>query len=236
MEKQDEIQVKKQTQRTINEMVGPIIFNAYDLVNNYISECRIFSCGNSKLDEFLGGGIFTGELLEVVGPSAVGKTQFCIYSSIQIALNTDYSVLVIDSCASFSVDRAKEMIGYSIMKKNSSASRDFIHQEIQRVLSNIYCFKIFDIFSLINFLDELQVQLTLIFRKSQNYDPFYSKLKVLVIDSLGSILSVIVDKTPFGHSLMIYVSRILKYLATHFHLAIIVIFFSNFEFFIIYIY
>nr|CAB3460042.1 unnamed protein product [Digitaria exilis] len=64
-------------------------------------------CG---LDEALGGGIPLGKLTEVVGPSGIGKTQFCLKLSLLAALPEYYGgldgrVVYIDTESKFSSRR-----------------------------------------------------------------------------------------------------------------------------------
>ncbi|KAF8758192.1 hypothetical protein HU200_010634 [Digitaria exilis] len=64
-------------------------------------------CG---LDEALGGGIPMGKLTEVVGPSGIGKTQFCLKLALLAALPEYYGgldgrVVYIDTESKFSSRR-----------------------------------------------------------------------------------------------------------------------------------
>jgi len=64
-------------------------------------------CG---LDEALGGGIPMGKLTEVVGPSGIGKTQFCLKLALLAALpeycgGLDGRVVYIDTESKFSSRR-----------------------------------------------------------------------------------------------------------------------------------
>ncbi|XP_008654371.1 DNA repair protein RAD51 homolog 2 isoform X1 [Zea mays] len=68
-------------------------------------------CG---LDEALGGGIPTGKLTEVVGPSGIGKTQFCLKLALLAALPEYYGgldgrVVYIDTEFKFSPRRMIEI-------------------------------------------------------------------------------------------------------------------------------
>ncbi|PKA66930.1 DNA repair protein RAD51 like 2 [Apostasia shenzhenica] len=66
------------------------------------------------LDDALGGGIPFGALTELVGPSGIGKTQFCLKLSLLAAMPTSYGglngrVIYIDAESKFSSQRMVEI-------------------------------------------------------------------------------------------------------------------------------
>ncbi len=68
------------------------------------------STGSNELDELLGGGIFTGEITEISGEFATGKTQLCFQLSINVQLPVEQGgleggVYYIDTEGTFSSTR-----------------------------------------------------------------------------------------------------------------------------------
>ncbi|CAH8524676.1 unnamed protein product [Dicrocoelium dendriticum] len=63
---------------------------------------RYLSTGYTKLDELLGGGIRTSELTELIGDSAVGKTQLCLsLCASLLASDSKACVLYMDTNGNF---------------------------------------------------------------------------------------------------------------------------------------
>ncbi|KAG0500804.1 hypothetical protein HPP92_000876 [Vanilla planifolia] len=71
------------------------------------------------LDDALGGGIPSGVLTELVGPSGIGKTQFCLKLALVAALPVDYGglngrVIYFDTESKFSSRRVIEIGKHSL--------------------------------------------------------------------------------------------------------------------------
>ena len=82
------------------------------LYRNFLSRARVLSTGphSPGLDRLLMGGIFTGELTELVGGPASGKTQLCFSVALDLlARVTDETVAFIDTSNSFSAYRLIQM-------------------------------------------------------------------------------------------------------------------------------
>lgn len=72
------------------------------------------STGSELLDELLGGGIYTGEITEISGEFAAGKTQICFHMSINVQLNQEKGglnggVYYIDTEGTFSSTRIAQI-------------------------------------------------------------------------------------------------------------------------------
>ena len=83
--------------------------SAVDLLLKEEEKKRI-TTGSKQLDELLGGGIFTGEITEISGEFATGKTQLCFQLSINVQLpieegGLEGSVYYIDTEGTFSSTR-----------------------------------------------------------------------------------------------------------------------------------
>jgi len=153
----------------------------------------------------LGGGLFTGEQFEIIGESSTGKTQMCLSITLNVALLSSCSVAYIDTSNSFSANRIAQLYHYS---KTSSTEEE--------VLSRIICFRVFDIFHLMQMLEQLKIQL-------ENQTGYGQNLRLIIIDSLGSLISPILVNNPLvgtmGHTLMASLSRSIKFLAAEYNIA-----------------
>lgn len=185
---------------------------------DYMHNACIVPTGSTGLDYVLDGGLWGGEMTELVGQPSTGKTQICMYS----ALNTtkqNKTVLYFDTANSFSADRLQEMFQSSSDSpaSSSSSSQPQGSQEIATLLNRINCRKCFDAFELLGMLYDLQAKLT------AKDVPFYASLKLVVIDSIGALLSPIVGgKQQQGHALMMSIARLIKDIASEFHIAFLV--------------
>ena len=72
--------------------------------------CRIVYI-NFRLDDFLSGGVNTGEITELCGPVASFKSQLCMQIASQAASHSGSSVLYVDSGNSFDERRCLSMLG-----------------------------------------------------------------------------------------------------------------------------
>jgi len=77
-------------------------------------EKKAITTGSKELDDLLGGGIFTGEITEIAGEFASGKTQLCFQLAINVQLPVDQGglnggVYYIDTEGTFSSTRIVQM-------------------------------------------------------------------------------------------------------------------------------
>jgi DNA repair protein RadA len=98
---------------------------ASDLLSKEREKKRI-STGSKQLDELLGGGIYTGEITEISGEFATGKTQICFQLSVNVQLPSDEgglegSVYYIDTEGTFSSTRIAQ-----IATNNGLDPKDFL--------------------------------------------------------------------------------------------------------------
>ena len=88
---------------------------------------------------------------------------------------------------------------------------------LKRVMSNIICESVFDIFALFEVLDRLEVSLNGKVTNGSN------RICLLIIDSVSSLLAPIIGgKNSQGRSMMISVAMILKKLAHKHNLSVLV--------------
>ncbi|KAK3750631.1 hypothetical protein QZH41_012814, partial [Actinostola sp. cb2023] len=176
-------------------------------------------------DELLDGGLYSGEVTEIVGTAGSGKTQVCLSIASFVAMNLEKNIIYIDTQGSFSSERIKEML-----KARDSMLTE---QDIISILSRIQCFQTFDLFGLVGCLNNA---------KNSFYsedDIFYNNVQLIVVDSVASVLTPVLGgqqitgKTKFvgifipshqypRHSMMVHLSRSLKSLAVQHGLAVMV--------------
>lgn len=120
-----------------------------------------------SLDELLGGGFLTGNVIDMCGLSASGKTQLHTTIAVNWAANHDYETLVVDTKGDFSGDRINRML---LNQGVLSADK---RKHIMRNIKVEKCNSPFKLIELIrNLLDNISL---------------YPKFKLLVIDSLPTL-------------------------------------------------
>ncbi|MCK5158627.1 MAG: DNA repair and recombination protein RadA [Candidatus Heimdallarchaeota archaeon] len=105
------------------------------------------STGSTELDKLLGGGIFTGEITEVSGEFASGKTQLCFQLCISVQLPLEQGgleggVYYIDTEGTFSSTRIVQMAqsnGLDLKKllSNIAVTRTYNSDHLTFLISNV---------------------------------------------------------------------------------------------------
>jgi len=137
-------------------------------------------------------------------------------TAMQVAWQTESTVYFIDTSGSFSSQRILQM--YKACQINRMDSNPSNRPQItpERLLSKIYCAKVHDLFPFYDLLERIQFQL-----KEKN-TPFACSLKLLIIDSLGYLISPTLGSSqPVGYSMMFQIARMLKYIAIEYEVAIL---------------
>lgn len=170
------------------------------------NKCSI-STGYERIDMLLQGGLFPGNLVEVVGPSSSGKTQICLKAAANVALNNLGSVIFFDTGNSFSPKRIDKII-------DQISDTAIVKTEVrQQVMNKIVCESVFDIFVLINLLHQLK----------SNLKPMTGRsVQMLIVDSISSLITPILGSGAHGHALMASVGFLLKELAYEHNLSVLV--------------
>lgn len=137
---------------------------------------RIFSTGCPNLDQILGGGLYTKEITEFVGGTAVGKTQMCLTAISHIAGVLNSEVLFIDSGSSGCLGRLMQIYNSHGIPRSEDEKRAF--------LSRIEIYQAFDIFDLVKKLEQ--------YRESPR-----NQVSLVVIDSFASIVSPVLGGSQF---------------------------------------
>mmetsp|Transcript_13645 Transcript_13645/g.21798 ORF Transcript_13645/g.21798 Transcript_13645/m.21798 type:complete len:321 (+) Transcript_13645:117-1079(+) len=169
----------------------------------YSANYRWFQSGFKKLDLLLGGGINTGEVLEVVGSSSIGKTQLCLTVASYLAAVSQDSIIYVDTANTFSPTRVQTLY------------QAFTTKPLRQGLKQIKVYKAVNAFALNTVLEEIKSKL-----QNRN-DPFFRRLRLLIIDSIGIIAPF--TKKFRGLALMAETGRRIQALAQRFNLALLVI-------------
>ncbi|CAG8649655.1 4048_t:CDS:10, partial [Funneliformis caledonium] len=171
-----------------------------------MAQTDVFSTGCYGIDELLQGGFHSGEIIEISGETATGKTQLAFLTTLTIlCTNKDNKVLFIDTVSTFSAERIRMLF---------LESDRFVHARDQgmneeNVMNRIQVFKCFDVYSMMEFIDDVRDHL---------------ENQLIIIDSLTAIFAPLlgVSQTQ-GHSLMVTLARILRNLAKEYNIAVMVI-------------
>ncbi|XP_033748704.1 DNA repair protein RAD51 homolog 4-like [Pecten maximus] len=176
-----------------------------DMYETAMTSISILTTGCNRVDNLLDGGLYTGEVTEIAGEIAAGKTQFCMTCASTVICRAKQNVYYIDTCGALSVERVLQIAEHS-------------GQEIQEsTFQRMRCHQAFDIFSLLSELENLRCQIL------QQTDGFYSNMKLLVVDNLASVIyPVLGGQQMDGHGLMVTLSRKLKQLAVDCSIAVLI--------------
>ncbi|NXE10999.1 RA51D protein, partial [Lophotis ruficrista] len=180
--------------------------NGADLYEELKSSTAILPTGNPSLDQLLDSGLYTGELMELMGAPGSGKTQVCLGIAASVCLSLKQHVLFLDSTGGFTASRLYEML--------RARAED---EEEQAALQRIQVVRVFDIYEMLSALQELRDRL------SQQVLSSVGPLKVVVIDSVSAVIYPLLGgKQSEGVAIMMQLARELKTLAREFSLAVVV--------------
>ncbi|CAB4384678.1 unnamed protein product [Rhizophagus irregularis] len=177
----------------------------------------VLSTGCYGIDELLQGGLHPGEVTEISGETATGKTQLAFSATLTtICANKNNKVLFIDTVSTFSAERIRTLF---------LESDRFDHSRCQGmgeedVMNRIRIAKCFDVYAVMEFIEDLRDHL----ENKDKDDNVYTNVKLIIIDSFAAIFSPLLGVTQTqGHSLMITLTRILRNLAKEYNIAVLVI-------------
>ncbi|XP_071720337.1 DNA repair protein RAD51 homolog 4 isoform X1 [Rutidosis leptorrhynchoides] len=179
--------------------------NGLALLEDRQQKKHYLSTGFESFDVLLQGGLREGHVTELVGPSSSGKTQVCFQVASNVAMKLG-SVVFFDSGNSFSPTRIKQIA--------TCVSGSAENQVLQQTLRNIQCHAVFDIYALMNILQQLKLNL-----KSQTG----YQVRLLIVDSISSLIApVLGGSNSQGYVLMVSVGYLLKELADRHNIAVLV--------------
>eukprot|EP00698_Gefionella_okellyi_P001368 TRINITY_DN11312_c0_g1_i2.p1 TRINITY_DN11312_c0_g1~~TRINITY_DN11312_c0_g1_i2.p1 ORF type:complete len:258 (+),score=41.07 TRINITY_DN11312_c0_g1_i2:78-851(+) len=154
--------------------------------------------GNRQLDEILDGGVFPGEVTELIGRPSTGKTQLCLSACVQAARH-GLDTIFIDTLNCFNSSR--------IIGMNNKDLTDSL-----RLLSHIKFLRVFSIFQMLTALQTIDSSLS----KTSN-------VRLLIVDSVAScIMPILGGQQPHGHAMMATVGRLLNRIAQKHQIAVLI--------------
>lgn len=155
--------------------------SAAEAVRLACKRSALLSTGFPLLDAELGGGLQTGEICELAGPSCTGKTQLCMAVCAHQLLRTDFHVLYIDTCLSFTAERMRGLIEAEAVATSSAPSDDVKHAIKKKLHARLrVCTEAQSLLCLLDTLEVLCCEL------SNATDPgdWHRRLKLVAIDSV----------------------------------------------------
>ncbi|XP_066419522.1 DNA repair protein RAD51 homolog 4 isoform X2 [Molothrus aeneus] len=181
--------------------------NGADLYEELKSSTAILPTGSPSLDQLLDSGLYTGEVMELMGASGTGKTQVCLGIAASVSLGLKQHVLFLDSTGGFTASRLYQML----------QARTEDEEEQLEALQRVQVQRVFNIYEVLRALQELRDRL------SQEVLSSTGPLKVVVLDSVSAVISPLLGgRQSEGLALMMQLSRELKTLAREFSLAVVV--------------
>ena len=191
--------------------------NGAELYNSLMSSTAILSTGCLSLDQLLDGGLYTGELTEVVGATTSGKTQICLSAAGTTGHHTEKDVIYLDTSGGFSISRVLQMLGKMDEHCKTSAN-------VESVLRRIHIEQVYGIFDLFANLERLKTVLI------DQTDADYSSVKLVIVDCVSALFSPMlplsgrINKMDSidvqGYAMQL--GRALKALAVEFSIAVLI--------------
>ena len=175
----------------------------------------VFGCGGA-LQELVGSAVSTGEVCELVGPSASGKTQLALQLATFTAARSCVSIAYIDTTMSFSGQRVLalyESLGSAAeMAKEQHVLRS--PEETMRAIRHLTAFTLPEVISVLHALKhELET-----FPEEVS-----TELRLVVIDSISAVITPVLGggRQTGGHALMSELMHLIKTIARRFHVAFV---------------
>ncbi|XP_027718329.1 DNA repair protein RAD51 homolog 4-like isoform X1 [Vombatus ursinus] len=209
-------------------------FNGADLYEELKTSTAILATGIASLDKLLDSGLYTGEVTEITGPPASGKTQVCLCTAASVAYSLGQSVLYIDSTGGLTASRLLQLL--------QARTEDEEEQKVFRVLpgdpkpcfqglvglslplligagalQRIHVVRVFDIFQMLDAFQDLRGSI------SQQATNASGPVKIVVVDSVSAVVSPLLGgQHSEGLALMMQLARELKTLARELGIAVLV--------------
>ena len=189
---------------------GCQLIQGKELWKETLNLTKIISTGCPKIDSLMDGGLFTGELCELFGPPSSGKTQFAFNLTASVLVTKKLNVLYYDLNGSYSSKRIAEIIDHKM--------ENHTQMEMREILAKLHCVQIFNVFELISHLENIKDRMV------SSTDKFIFGIKLIVIDSINSIITPILGGSQTqGHALMIKLSLLLKEISYENNIAVILL-------------
>ncbi|NWZ95769.1 RA51D protein, partial [Nesospiza acunhae] len=191
--------------------------NGADLYEELKSSTAILPTGSPSLDQLLDSGLYTGEVMELMGAPGTGKTQVCLGIAASVSLGLKQHVLFLDSTGGFTASRLYQMLQAQTEDEEEQASCPGACCETHFALQRVQVQRVFNVYEVLRALQELRDCL------SQQVLSSVGPLKVMVLDSVSAVIYPLLGgRQSEGLALMMQLSRELKTLAREFSLAVVV--------------
>ncbi|XP_018562696.1 DNA repair protein RAD51 homolog 4 isoform X2 [Anoplophora glabripennis] len=172
--------------------------NGFEYYKLIISNSAIIETGIKNLDDLLEGGLFTGNIYEICGLPATGKTLFCLTLMKNVVSKMKENIYYLDTKQDFSARKFKQMLC------NSNK------QELVEALSRALIKNISSQHELVNSLFEIKEKLQ-----------SGLKMRAVIIDSLPALYWQSADYSG-NNNFLNHTVNILRYLSIEYNLVIIV--------------
>ena len=192
----------------LEEIMHEVNANAVDgtVIERQLSLLNFLPTGCDGIDDVLGGGVRQGQVTEITGPSACGKTQVCL-SAAASAAALGHRVVYVDTTGGFSGSRIRDFHRGFVTE---DADKQEVAEHLKQTLNLIAIHRVHDVFTLLNLLSQLGEEAS-----EDDNNPEHATMGLLVIDSLSSLLSPLLTKAHHqGYTIMATVAAMLRGLAT----------------------
>ncbi|XP_032836027.1 DNA repair protein RAD51 homolog 4 isoform X2 [Petromyzon marinus] len=170
-----------------------------------------------RLDSLLDSGLYTGELTELAGGPATGKTQVCLSVAVTVACDLGQAVMLVMTGGAAGCLASRLLAMVQGKTPDSGASQVAALQRVQVA-------RVFDAFALLDLLQDLRARLeTQVPVTPGSGGADSSVLRLLVIDSVAAVISpVLTTERHDGLALLMHIGRELKSIAKEHALAVLV--------------
>jgi len=127
------------------------LVSGLQLYHSLIESAAILPTGCDELNCLLDGGIYTGEIVELSGEGASGKTQICLCMTVAVASETEKDVVYFDIGGAFSASRLCQILNYQNITSEC---------KVETILKRIQIVRITDVFQMMTELHKLRLSLS----------------------------------------------------------------------------
>eukprot|EP00052_Salpingoeca_macrocollata_P020799 m.175599 g.175599 ORF g.175599 m.175599 type:complete len:182 (-) comp21360_c0_seq4:9-554(-) len=105
----------------VTQRCAPLPVSGQDLLAQFSEGLTVLSTGCQSIDDMLAGGLYSGELTELVSASGSGKTQLCFSCAAKTACQL-YEVVYFDSGSSSCGQRIADFVRAFVAQDQASVS------------------------------------------------------------------------------------------------------------------
>nr|XP_027237106.1 DNA repair protein RAD51 homolog 4-like [Penaeus vannamei] len=189
-----------------------------DVLDEAVRSSVVISTGITSLNSLLGGGLMTGEVVEICGGWGEGKTSLCVQLALHAALRQGMHTLFIDPSASVSPSKLAPFI--------EALSEE--EEVMEKALSRIKVTSPADIWGLFRALEKTYHPCITLDgsagSSSGSNSQSAGKLKLVIVDSLSNLVMPLLDGTrKEGLGILSQLAITLKALASEQQIAVVVV-------------